>query len=41
MAQLKARMKEEKGLRLKVDPVLPVPDPARDIPPANPPPQTQ
>ena len=41
VGQLKARMKEAQGLRLKVQPVLPVPDPARTIPPANAPPQTQ
>ena len=35
VGQLKARMKEAQGLRLKVDRVLPVPDPARDIPPAE------
>ena len=35
VGQLKARMKEAQGLRLKVDRVLPVPDPTRDIPAAN------
>ena len=39
VAQLKARMKETQGIRLKVEPVLPVPDPARDIPPAEAPQQ--
>jgi general secretion pathway protein D len=39
VAQLKARMKEAQGLRLKVDRVLPVPDPTSNIPPANAPPQ--
>jgi len=34
VGQLKARMKETQGIRLKVQPVLPVPDPTRDIPPA-------
>ena len=41
VAQLKARMKEAKGMGLKLKPVLPVPDPAGSIPPAEPPPQTQ
>jgi len=41
VAQLKARMKEAKGMGLKLKPVLPVPDPARTIPPANAPPQPQ
>ena len=41
VAQLKARMKETQGIRLKVQPVLPVPDPSSSIPPANPPPQPQ
>ena len=41
VAQLKARMKEAKGMGLKLKPVLPVPDPAGNIPPANPPPQAQ
>jgi len=36
VAQLKARMKETRGIRLKVDPVLPVPDATRNIPPSNP-----
>ena len=35
VAQLKARMKETQGFRLKVDPVLPVPDPAKDLLPSN------
>jgi general secretion pathway protein D len=35
VAELKARMKEAKGMRLKVDPVLPVPNPAEGIPPAR------
>jgi general secretion pathway protein D len=35
VAQLKARMKEAKGIRLNVQPVLPVPNPADRIPPAN------
>jgi len=40
VAQLKARMKEAQGIRLKVQPVLPVPDPTSNIPPAeSPPPQ--
>ena len=39
VSQLKARMRETQGLRLKVDPVLPVPDPASGIPPAKAPPQ--
>ena len=39
VSQLKARMKETQGIRLKVQPVLPVPDPTRDIPPAQTPPQ--
>ena len=40
VAQLKARMKETQGFRLKVQPVLPVPDASSDIPPAKaPPPQ--
>ena len=40
VSQLKTRIKEAQGFRLKVQPVLPVPDPARDIPPAEaPPPQ--
>ena len=39
VSQLKSRMKETQGIRLKVQPVLPVPDPARDIPPAQTPPQ--
>ena len=34
VAQLKARMQEMKGFRLKVDPVLPVPNPAENIAPA-------
>ena len=38
VAQLKARMKETKGIRLKAEPVLPVPDPASDIPPEKAPP---
>ena len=37
--QLKARMKETEGLRLKVPSVLPVPDPTRNIPPAGAPPK--
>jgi general secretion pathway protein D len=36
VAQLKARMQEAQGMRLKVQPVLPVPEPAKDIPPAAP-----
>jgi general secretion pathway protein D len=39
VSQLKARMREMQGLRLKVQPVLPVPDPTSDIPPAKPQPQ--
>ncbi len=39
VAQLKARMKETQGIRLKVTPVLPVPDPASGIPPTGTPPQ--
>ncbi|TRZ98478.1 MAG: type II secretion system protein GspD, partial [Deltaproteobacteria bacterium] len=39
VAQLKARMKEAKGMGLKLKPVLPVPDAARDIPPVKAPPQ--
>jgi general secretion pathway protein D len=39
VAQLKARMKEAEGIRLKVQPVLPVPDAARNIPPATAPQQ--
>ena len=39
VGQLKSRMKETQGIRLKVQPVLPVPDPARDIPPAKAPQQ--
>jgi general secretion pathway protein D len=39
VAQLKTRMREAQGMRLKVDRVLPVPDPTRTIPPANVPPQ--
>ncbi len=39
VAQLKSRMKETQGIRLKVQPVLPVPDPTRNIPPAETPPQ--
>ena len=38
VAQLKARMKETQGIRLKVKPVLPVTDPTRTIPPAEAPP---
>ncbi|HSQ14729.1 MAG TPA: secretin N-terminal domain-containing protein, partial [Candidatus Binatia bacterium] len=34
VAQLKTRMKEAEGIRLKVQPVLPVPDATRNIPPA-------
>jgi len=41
VSQLKARMKEAQGIRLKPKPVLPVPDPTSDIPPAKAPPQTQ
>jgi general secretion pathway protein D len=41
VGQLKARMKEAQGLRLKVQPVLPVPDPASNIPPAKAPPRAQ
>ena len=36
VAQLKARMREAQGLRLKVQPVLPVPDPTSNIPPGKP-----
>ena len=39
VGQLKARMREAQGLRLKVDRVLPVPDPTSTIPAANAPPQ--
>jgi general secretion pathway protein D len=39
VAQLKARMKEAEGIRLKVQPVLPVPDATRNIPPATAPQQ--
>jgi general secretion pathway protein D len=39
VSQLKARMRETQGMRLKVQPVLPVPDPAGNIPPAKAPPQ--
>ena len=39
VGQLKARMKETQGIRLKVQPVLPVPDPTSNIPPARTPPQ--
>jgi len=39
VAQLKARMKEAEGIRLKVQPVLPVPDAARNIPSATAPQQ--
>ena len=39
VAQLKLRMKETQGIRLKVESVLPVPDPTSDIPPAKAPPQ--
>jgi general secretion pathway protein D len=35
VAQLKARMGETQGIRLKVQPVLPVPDPTSGIPPAK------
>jgi general secretion pathway protein D len=35
VAELKARMGEAKGIRLKVEPVLPVPNPAERIPPAR------
>jgi len=43
VSRLKARMKETEGIRLKekVDPVLPVPDAASGIPPAETPPRTQ
>jgi general secretion pathway protein D len=41
VSQLKARMKEAKGMGLKLKPVLPVPDPASNIPAANAPPQPQ
>jgi general secretion pathway protein D len=37
VSQLKSRIRESQGFRLKADPVLPVPDPAKDIPPAKPP----
>jgi general secretion pathway protein D len=39
VAQLKARMGETQGIRLKVQPVLPVPDPTSGIPPAKSSPQ--
>ena len=39
VAQLKARMKETQGIRLKVKPVLPVPDPTKKSPPESAPPQ--
>ena len=39
VGQLKTRMKETQGFRLKVQPVLPVPDPASTISPAKPSPQ--
>jgi general secretion pathway protein D len=39
VSQLKARMRETQGLRLKVEPVLPVPNAAQDIPPAKTPQQ--
>ncbi|HEX7519465.1 MAG TPA: type II secretion system secretin GspD, partial [Candidatus Deferrimicrobium sp.] len=39
VGQLKARMKETQGFRLKVQPVLPVPDPSSNIPPAKAPPK--
>jgi general secretion pathway protein D len=35
VGQLKARMKETEGFRLKTEKVLPVPNPAERIPPAN------
>jgi general secretion pathway protein D len=37
VSQLKSRIRESQGFRLKAEPVLPVPDPAKDIPPAKPP----
>jgi len=37
--QLKSRMGEVQGIRLKVKPVLPVPDPMSNIPPVKRPPQ--
>jgi general secretion pathway protein D len=37
--QLKGRMGETQGLRLKVKPVLPVPEPMSDVPPLKAPPQ--
>jgi len=39
VGQLKTRMREAQGLRLKVDRVLPMPDPTQHIPPADAPPQ--
>src|SRR5512139_1988879 len=39
VSQLKSRIRESQGFRLKAEPVLPVPDPAKDIPPAKPPQQ--
>jgi len=35
VAQLKARMKESQGFRVKVEPVLPMPDPTKTGPPAK------
>jgi general secretion pathway protein D len=37
--QLKRRMAEVQGIRLKVKPVLPVPEPMSNVPPVNAPPQ--
>lgn len=39
VAQLKVRMKETQGIRLKLQPVLPVPDPTKKITPERAPPQ--
>jgi general secretion pathway protein D len=39
VSELKARIREAQGFRLKVEPVLPVPDPTKGIPPATPAPQ--
>ncbi|HEX2720101.1 MAG TPA: hypothetical protein VHM71_04030, partial [Candidatus Deferrimicrobium sp.] len=41
VGQLKSRMKETQGIRLKVQSILPVPDPMSNIPPAKAPPQPQ
>jgi hypothetical protein len=37
--QLKRRMAEVQGIRLKVKPILPVPEPMSDVPPVKAPPQ--